>query len=259
MKKNIFKIITGLALLLFFSSCVKENFDVVPEKIYTVDFDANTTIAGLKSLYKGSNMLIDTNIIIKGVVTANDESGNFYKEIFIQDSTGALNIRLNSSTLYPDYPVGQLIYVKCNGLYLGTYNDVFQLGSGANIDRIEKPFFDNYLYKCDGGVPVEPKLVTITELNDEDLGMLIKIEGVQFQDSNQTYADGINHTDKTTVLEDCLNHTLDVRTSGYAEFADDNLPDGNGSIIGIHGKYSDYQLKIRTTQEVLFSGDRCSK
>ncbi len=259
MKKNIFKIITGLALLFFFSSCVKEDFDVVPEKVYTVDFDANTTIADLKSMYNGSNMLIDSNIVIKGIVTANDEFGNFYKEIYLQDSTGALNVRLNSSTLYPDYPVGQLLYIKCNGLYLGTYKDVFQLGAGANVDRIEEPFFDDYLYKSDGGVPVEPKLVTINELNDADLGILIKIEDVQFQNTAQTYADSINHTDRTTVLEDCSGNHLDVRTSGYAVFANDSLPKGNGSIIGIQSKYNDYQLKIRTTSEVILTGVRCTK
>ncbi len=259
MKTNILKIITGLALVLFFSACVKENFDTVPEKHYTIDFDANTTIAGLKSFYHGSNVLIDTNIIIKGVVTANDESGNFYKEIYLQDSTGALNIRLNSSALYPDYPIGQLVYVKCNGLYLGIYNGVYQLGSGANVDRIEEPFFNDYLYKSDGGVPAEPKLLTIPELNDIDLGILIKIEGVQFQNTAQTYADSINHTDRTTVIEDCSGHPLDVRTSGYAVFANDSLPKGNGSIIGIHGKFKDYQLKIRTTSEVNLTGARCTK
>ena len=259
MKNNLIKIISGLAVLFIFSSCVKENFDTVPEKVYTVDFDANTTIAGLKSFYHGSNVLIDTNIIIKGVVTANDESGNFYKEIYLQDSTGALNIRLNSSTLYPDYPIGQLLYVKCNGLYLGTYKDVFQLGSGASVDRIEPPFFDDYLFKSDGGIPAEPKIMTIQNLNDADLGILIKLENVQFQDPNQTYADGTSHTDRTTVLENCSGQTLDVRNSGYAEFADDMLPDGKGSIIGILGKFSNYQLKIRTTEEVNLTGARCTK
>lgn len=259
MKNNLIKIITGLILILFVSSCVKENFDVVPEKHYTVDFEANSTISALKSLYHGSNVLIDTNIIIKAVVTANDKSGNFYKEIYLQDSTGAINIRLNSSSLYLDYPIGQLIYVKCNGLYLGTYNNVYQLGVGASVDRIEEPFFDDYLFKSDGGVPVEPKLVTISELNDADLGLLIKIEGIQFQNPNQTYADGISHTDRTTVSEDCDGNTLDIRNSGYAVFANDMLPDGNGSIIGINSKFSDYQLKIRTTDEVNFTGARCTK
>ena len=91
------------------------------------------------------------------------------------------------------------------------------------------------------------------------MGILIKIEGVQFQDTAQTYADGDNHIDRTTVLEDCSGHTLDVRNSGYASFANDYLPKGNGSIIGIHGKFSDYQLKIRTTSEVDLTGARCTK
>lgn len=246
-------------LLILISGCVKEDFDIVPEKEYTVDFEANATIADLKELYRGGNVLVDENIIIKGIVTANDETGNFYKEIYMQDSTGALNIRINQTNLYLDYPVGQLLYIKCSGLYLGTYNDVFQLGYGSNVDRIEPAFLEDYLFKSDGGSPVEPKVVTIPELNNDDLGMLIQIDSVQFVNPNQTYADGDNYQDRTTVLEDCNGNELDVRNSGYATFANDSLPDGNGSIIGIHGKYFDYQLKIRSTDEVMFTGDRCEK
>jgi hypothetical protein len=259
MKQIITIISISLVFLTLLSSCVKEDFDTVPEKEYTVDFEANATIAELKELYRGSNVLVDENIIIKGVITANDESGNFYKELYLQDSTGAMNLRIDQTNMYIDYPIGQLVYIKCSGLYLGTFNDVFQLGYSRNVDRINEAFIENYIFKSDGGEPIEPKVVSITELNDEDLGMLIKLENVQFKNPDQTYADGDNQTDRTTVLEDCEGNELDVRNSGYATFANDDLPDGNGSIIGIHGKYFDYQLKIRTTEEVELTGDRCNK
>ena len=258
--KNIFKLLSISILMLYIiSGCVKEDFDVVPKKAYSVDFEANTSIADLKEYHTGSSVLIDTNIIIKGVVTANDVSGNFYKEIFIQDTTAALSIRINMTDMFLDYQLGQLIYIKCNGLHLGTYNGVYQLGSGASVDRIEEAFLDNYLFKSDGGLAVEPKIVTIEELNDDDLGILIQLDSLQFQNPNQTYADVENQEDRTIVLEDCYGNTLDLRNSGYADFAGDSLPDGNGSIIGIHGKYFDYQLKIRSINDVNFTGDACSK
>ncbi|MEA2041698.1 MAG: DUF5689 domain-containing protein [Bacteroidota bacterium] len=250
--------ITVLVLYMI-SGCVKEDFDVVPEKEYTVDFEANKTIAELQDYYSGSNVFIDTNIIIKGVITANDASGNFYKEIYLQDSTAAISMRIDNSDMSLIYPVGQLVYVKCSGLYLGTYNEVFQLGIGSDVDRITEEEAEEYIFKSDGGVPVEPKLVTIGELNDEDLGKLVKFDSLQFQNPNQTYADGINLEDRTVVLEDCNGNVLDLRNSGYADFANDSLPHGNGEIIGIHGKFIDYQLKIRTAEEVVFTNDRCSK
>ena len=258
--KNIFKILSiSVVVLYILSGCVKENFDIVPDKEYTVDFEANTSIAELKEFYSGSSVLIDTNIIIKGIITANDVTGNFFKEIFIQDSSAAINIRVNISDLSVDYPLGQLIFIKCSGLYLGTYNGVYQLGSGLGMDRIEEAFIENYLYKSDGGQPVEPKIMKIDELNDDDLGILIQIDSLQFQNTDQTYADAENQGDRTTVLEDCNGNTLDLRNSGFADFAGDSLPTGNGSIIGIHGKYFEYQLKIRSVDDVDFTGEPCSK
>ncbi len=254
------KLIIIFALLsILFSTCVKENFDTVPEKKYSVNFDANSTIADLKAIYQGGNTLIDENIIIKGIVTANDETGNFYKEIYLQDTTGAINIRINQKKLHIDYPVGQLLYVKCSGLYLGTYKEMFQLGYGNEVSGIEKVFVDKFLFKSDGGSPVEAKVREINELKDSELGMLIKVEGLQFEDPAQTYADGINHSNKTTILENCSGKKLDLRSSGYADFANDSLPKGNGSVTAILSKWSDYQLKIRNTDEVQLNGERCNQ
>jgi len=264
MKKNI-KLASIFSTLVLFvvMGCVKENFDVIPE--YKVDYEANISIAELKTMYTGTNLLIDTNLIIKGVVVADDETGNFYKEIFFQDTSGAISIRLDQSDLFYKFPVGRLIYVKLQGLYLGDYQGVKQIGWGPNVDRIPSKYMnDNSVPDVSGGgVPLEPKLLTISDLNDDDIGKLIKLENVEFspQDTSLTYADAVNQIDENRTLNECgAGNPLIVRTSGFADFAGVKIPKGNGSVIAILSKFGGaYQLKIRTIEEVDLNNTRCSK
>ena len=62
-------------------------------------FDSSTaalkTVADVKKLFTGSNYLIPDNIYIKGKVTANDETGNLYRYIYIEDATGGIRININ--------------------------------------------------------------------------------------------------------------------------------------------------------------------
>src|SRR5687767_239446 len=63
---------------------------------------ANTTIKDLKLMHvtPGAIDVITMNVIIEGIVVANDKSGNLYKEIYIQDSTGGINILLDANSVY---------------------------------------------------------------------------------------------------------------------------------------------------------------
>jgi hypothetical protein len=255
-------LIFSVFLTFLFAGCVKEEFDTVPD--YVVDYEANTTIEELKALYNGAALMIDTNLIIKGIVTADDSTGNFYKEIYIQDETGAINVRLDQSDLYTKFPIGRLVYIKCQDLYIGPYQGTMQIGWGTALDRIPSKYMnDNNVPDISvGGVPIEPKLVTLGAISDDDLGKLIKLENVQFiqADLIKTFANGTAHIDQNTTIEDCDGNTILVRTSGYATFANDTVPQGNGSAIAILSKYnSDYQLKIRSTKELDMNGTRCAR
>jgi hypothetical protein len=78
-------------------------------------------------MYTGTLDSIEDDIIIKGIVISSDQAGNIYKSLYIQDSTGGLNISLDKTNLYTIYKPGQKVYVKCKGLYLGAYGGVVQL------------------------------------------------------------------------------------------------------------------------------------
>jgi hypothetical protein len=58
------------------------------EAKYTGPLD-NISIAQLKQRYTNitTPQLIEDNLVIKGIVTGNDESGNIYKQIFVQDAS----------------------------------------------------------------------------------------------------------------------------------------------------------------------------
>ena len=73
---------------------------------------------------------------MKAVITANDESGNIFKKIYLQDETGAIEMEVDQNSVYNYYPVGQTVYIDLKGLSLAMYGDELQLG---------RP--DGYLYR----------------------------------------------------------------------------------------------------------------
>jgi len=126
--KNLIIAFIALTVLTVSQSCVKEEFDKPPINIPTVDFNSNTTIAELKAMFTGNLDSITTDIIIQGIVIANDESGNIYKSLYIRDNTGGIEIRLDQTDLYSEYRIGQRVFVKYKGMYIGKYGGVQQLG-----------------------------------------------------------------------------------------------------------------------------------
>ena len=91
-----------------------------------------TTIAELKALYKGQPVVVTGNVWIEGQVTTSDQSGNIYNEIYLQDKTGAIDLKLGLSSTHNEYKLGQWVFVKCDGLTLGSYSGQPQLGFAAD-------------------------------------------------------------------------------------------------------------------------------
>lgn len=256
----------SIVATLFISSCVEDKYDEPDPTLFTAG-SANTTIADLKALYDGDTTLIADSITIRGNVISTDKFGNFYKELIIQDSTGGISISLDLASIYNDYPLGSDVLVECGGLYLGEYGGVTQLGSLYEDNGIWKfgrlqglAQIQQRLHRDDRAEPIEPKIITIPERSSALINTLIQIENVEFTDQNLgfTYADGQNNVDKNRDIQDCDKNTSIIRTSGYARFANDTVPEGNGTIIAVLGAYNgDYQLKIRDTDDVDMTGERC--
>lgn len=214
----------------------------------------NTTIAGLKAMCTSSSLNITTDVVISGVVTGNDESGNLYKVLNLQDETGGITFSINIGGLYPEYPVGTQVVVNCNGLCVGKYGGVVQLGMppySTYVTRLDASTFYTHVFITGAGITVAPVVTTIGEINDNMINKLITLKDVQFIDSEmgKTYTEPNTTTNRN--LENIIGSKIIVRSSSFANFANTTLPYGSGNVTAILTKYSsDYQLAIRDLGDV---------
>ncbi len=266
--KNIFKslsIIILVVLGLSFNSCVKQQFDVPPSNCDTLDtITANTTIKQLKQMLPilKDTIKITDDIVISGYVVSTDRYGNFYKELVIQDSTAGISILLDQTYLYTMYPKGQRVIVKMKGLYLGRQNGVIKIGSTYDDNGVTKfgriqgqEVIDLHVIKTCQNEEQKPLLISIDQVNDDLIGRYVELNPVEFSDADlgTTWANpqadppqSVNH-----YLVDTNGNSIIVRTSGYASFAGEPIPEGSGKFVGILGKYNDdYQLYVNTPDEL---------
>ena len=190
-----------------------------PSSPEPTDLVPTHTIAQLKALYTvlGEPVKIDDNIIIAGQVVSEDRSGNIYRSMYIQDETGAIEIKVGKTTLYNDYHPGQWVVVKCSGLTLGNYSGMLQLGygrnkkangeesgvdsDGENSDAYETTYIevqhiiDTHIFKGKKDTPVTPKVLTEAEVKANlaykvngrtmpqqgpDFGTLVTLKGLKY-------------------------------------------------------------------------------
>lgn len=190
--RRILYTISALAAFAMLSSCDEWEpvftFDYGEADVYDkVTLQTNTTIAELKAMYASGPTKIETNVVIGGQVVSEDKSGNVYKSLYIQDDSGAIELKLGKSGLYNDYKLGQWVYVKCSGLTLGKYNGMLQLGFADPTGEYETSYLDvdyfisNHVFRGELGTPLEPKKVAAADLlKEENLGCYVELDGLKY-------------------------------------------------------------------------------
>lgn len=265
--KKILSVATFALAMASLSSCVKkDDFDDSPSPNVDPDLTVNFSIAGIK-LIAASTLpaKIDSDYIVSGIVTADDKSGNFYKQIVIQDSTAGIIINIDMSDYYTIYPIGRRIFVKLKGLYAANVDGTYQVGflTAGSIDRIPSPLVSQYLVGGKWGLSVEPKKIKPSAIvADSLIAMLVTLDSVEFTaaDADQPFADAITKTDLDRFIKRCgSSATMDVRTSAYADFASVNTPCKNGNLTAVYIPYSSTpQLFIRNLNDLNLTNSRCS-
>lgn len=237
-----------LPMVALLAGCEKELDSPTPRSIPD---GAIITVAQLKALFVNQPVSFnDTNLNIVVTVTADETDGNFYKNVYAQDSTGGICLRLlNSGGLY----IGDKIRVYLPGTVLSPYNGLMQLDS-VNVD--------NNTVKWATQVAVQPLVLGINDLDPvAHQSMLVRLDSVEFVASEavgSTWADAVNNQSVNHTLEDCSGNQVLVRTSGYANYAGQPLPQGKGSFLGVLGVFgTDLQLYARRVTEVNLNGPRC--
>jgi len=261
---------SGGAVLLLFTLCMSctGNFDQPP--LYTgTHLQATMSIARLRQSHLPGNMekMIDDQVIT-GIVTANDATDNFYKTIVIQDSTAAISIRMDGFGLAADYPLGKRIFVRLNGLWMGEYGSMLQLGGSADFSdpaypellAIPAPLFSKVIVVGNTEQVPLPVRVRYNELNNFMQSKLIELDSAELvaSDTARPYADAVNKATVSHRIRCCSGGSVYLRTSGFASFATAKTPGGNGRISGIFTVFgSQKQLVIRDTSDVRIHGPRC--
>ena len=270
-----------LSLTVFLTSCVQDDVYSTPDlQGKCQDLTPTKTIAEVKEAFdlaSTNNVTITDDIIIEGYVSSSDESGNVYKTIYLQDApenpTQGLVVSVDAVSTYTSYPQGSKVYIKLKGLAFGKYGNVLQVGY-MNVDpvtnkdtfgRIPEKLVGNHLVRsCAPKVKIVPKVITLSQLSssiDPLIGALVQVNNAEFPVNLLCNVYAPNGTTVNRQLVDPTKTTPEnkrvVRNSGYASFAFDQLPSGNGTFVGILSKFnSDYQFFINRVSDLNMKGPR---
>ena len=239
MKNLLRKSLMLVALLgILFTSCKKE-YDTPPIAVLPV----GTVYTINEILAMESGTVFNDDASVYGIITADEVSGNLYKAAFLQDrETGkALELYMDATS---GVRIGDSVRVYLKGVTYMMYNNLPQL---ANFEP------DGHIVILANDLPIEPAVTTIAEVTTgKYLAGLIKLEDVYFT-SRALFADPAGYGNRT--LRDQSGNEITVRTSNYANFANDSVPGGTGSVIAIASVYnSTWQLLIRSAKELEFEG-----
>lgn len=268
MKKSSLLYIAPLMLGAMALGACDDNFEqppmITPES--ALKAYKNMTIEELKTLYWQSDRnYVSTvgvteegeHIIIGGRVSSCDASGNIYKSVIIQDETGALTVAINAYDLYQSYQYGQMVYIDVTDLKIGGYNSLMQLGGEGEYNGAPSmTFMDEDVAKAHIEVDglANPALVDTTTVAIPDVmaakasteglikwqSRLVRIDGVSFEDAGQQFAPTAN---ANRYVKDADGNRINIRCSSYADFKNNTIPGGTGSVVGILSYYgTDWQM-----------------
>lgn len=152
MKKILSLIALSCLTALAFTSCMDDTDEPNTDNFITTSpvsvGNTNTTIGDIKDKYcassanaqfvrNSSNFFskIEEDLVIEGVVAANDISGNLYQTLLLRsiDQTAGTDqsivFSIKNTCLYPYFPLGQRVKVNLKGLYVGCYSKVPKIGT----------------------------------------------------------------------------------------------------------------------------------
>lgn len=194
------------------------------------------------------------------VVNGNDEGGNLYKQISVQDPTGAIIVGINGSNLYPYMPVGQQLLINLKGLHIGGYRKQAQIGAlyNGSIGRMDTDVWEQHVRLLKKG-EIEAKVDTVDFDENADKyilsGRIVKLSGVTISgEGTQVLApdDG-----SVALSSNCANRLINgksslvLRTSSYSKFANRAIPKGKADVYGVCTRYNNtWQILMRTESDL---------
>ncbi|MDT0294787.1 DUF5689 domain-containing protein [Mesonia ostreae] len=267
-----FLFLAGLAI----TSCVQDDDFSAPDVTYEEpDVTVNTSISSVKAMFGGFNAVkieagegSDQELYLEGYVVSSDESGNVYKSIVIQDSpenpTAGISISTEATDTYLTYGIGRKIYFRVNDLYVGEYAGLPTIGTyeGADVGRIGVDDFYGRILRSTEKAEIVPTVISIADISPQYLNTLVQFENVQFPEAllGQYFGNIDDTFSVNRDIENCDGQTATMRISGFSDFKNIDLPEGNGSLTAVLSIFNTtYQLTLRNENDVDFDGERCGE
>ena len=195
---------------------------------------------------------IDEDIVIAGRVTSSDEAGNIYKQLYLEDNTGAIAISLNAANIYRGFPLGQQIEIALRDLAIGKYNNQlligepewYNAGNTWETGRMAINKFLEHVQKIGSPQPenVVPTVCSIADVagkTDADTQLafqnrLVTFNDVEWRDANLgTPFVGDSYSTMYRDIIDMEGNSIPVTISGYSNFCNNIIPMGWGNVTGV--------------------------
>lgn len=271
MKKRDYLFILLFIVFTMVLSCVKESNFEVPQ----VEMDPpilNGSQIELDALYHlwlqeyyGNEMnelttlTIEDDWYVSGYVISNDEHGNFFEELIIQDKPSnpniGIRILIDDNPLFTKFYFGRKVYIQLRGLSVGLDHGIFSIGiiNGNRIDKINETQVDLFLKRDLEITEISPLEMNILDFSNEKTNLFIQLSNVQFNrndvlgDHPKTFAgEPEDEYSGERIIERCNEDFKTIlSTSTFSDFKANRLPVGVVILNGILTKdFSGKQFNI---------------
>ena len=272
--KTILKItLSALLIIGTFTACVDDK-DFDTPQVQEVDLDHNvvnfeTAKNNLIQSYNQNGGLIYTypptsTDVIAAYVISDDTSGNYYKELVVQDNfenpTMGYQIDINQGSLHTTYNAGRKVYIKMAGLSIGYFdgqqgpspnyanesnpNDstpgIYKIGittDDSEVERIPATLFKKFIVASSITETIVPKVVTTDDFTDEFMNTFVQLNNVQFElgELGKTFAnEATDAYDAERVLVSCdTDAEFGLMTSTFSNFKGKSVSDKVGTVVGV--------------------------
>lgn len=257
--------------VLCFLACVNSKDFEDLEPVCESNLVANISFQKLKEYYQGETVQIQEDWVIEGYVISSDKENNFFSELYIQnnpsDPTDGLQVEIDMRDSHLFYEVGDKIFIKLKGLYLGLSRNQYKIGgvftSFGNVSVGRLPYnkvLQHVFVACGQPAALEPDLISINEIDDTRLGTLVRFNDLEFSNEELGKPFAEKETETERLLVDCDDNELILQNSGFADFQSEILPENRGRITGVIIKDgNDFKLVIRYLTDIEFDQERCEE
>ncbi len=265
---NMNKLIALLLVAFTVAACVQDDeYDVPNVEATPLNIPANqkTTIDAVKAALlqeianNGNQTLtFDTDLFMEGYVISNDQTGNFFEELLLQDKpnapTSGVKVLIDSNPLFSRFEFGRKVFVSLNGLTVGFDSGVLTLGfeNAGTVDPISEAKMLDFVLRDSMVAEITPLEIGFENFSDDLTNLYVRLNNVQFNRNQALGDDALTYSGEETdefdgerILESCATGASTIfSTSTFADFSSVKLAQGRGYIDGIltYDFFGDYYI-----------------